>query len=407
MKSKLQWLVKGGVSSPCGFRASGIHAGIKKKNNARDMALLLSDTPAVAAGVFTLNEVKAAPVLYCKRRLTRKRNMRAVVVNSGCANACTGERGMRDAERTAELAAQALNVDAASILVCSTGTIGKKLPMPAIERGLPMAVSALSNKGGHDAALAIMTTDTRPKEVAVRIMVNGRPVTIGGMAKGAGMIHPNMATLLAFITTDAAVQQAAIATCLKAAADHSFNCISVDGDQSTNDTLLMLANGVAGNRPLGPGHKEWKSFCKAVEEVCLKLALMIVRDGEGATKLVTLRIKGAPDARQARAAAFAVANSLLVKTSWFGADPNWGRVLAALGRSGCKFKPDRVEIRYNDLLTVSKGQPTDYAEKDLHDLIIRPEFTISANLNAGKADFTAYTCDCSEEYVRINASYMT
>lgn len=407
MKSKLQWLDSGGVASPAGFRASGVHSGIKKKAGAMDLAMLVSDKPAAAAGVFTLNLVKAAPVLFCKRRLAGKKKIRAVVINSGCANACTGARGLSDAGRTAALAARALDLDPDSVLVCSTGTIGKKLPMAAIEQGLPKAASALSERGGHDAARAIMTTDTRPKEAAARIVVNGRTVTIGGMAKGAGMIHPNMATLLAFVTTDAAVAPSALGRCLKAAADRSFNCISVDGDQSTNDTLILLANGAAGNRPLGPGHPAWNAFCRAVGEVCRKLALMIVRDGEGATKAVTIRIKGAPDERQARAAAFAVANSLLVKTSWFGADPNWGRVLAALGRSGCKFRPDRVDILYEDLLAVSRGQPAAYRESALHALISRPEFTITANLRAGAAEFTAYTCDCSEEYVRINASYMT
>lgn len=407
MKSKMQWLKEGGVTSALGFRAAGVHSGIKKKKDALDLALLVSDTPADAAGVFTLNEVKAAPVLFCKQRLAGRNKIRALVVNSGCANACTGARGLRDAGQTARIAAAALNLDAASVLVCSTGTIGKKLPMSAIEQGLPAAAAALSSRGGCVAARAIMTTDTRPKEAAARIVVDGRPVTIGGMAKGAGMIHPNMATMLAFITTDAAVAPSALGPCLKAAADRSFNCISVDGDQSTNDTLLLLANGAAGNRPLGPKHAAWNSFRGAVAEVCLKLALMIVRDGEGATKMVTIKIKGAPDARQARAAAFTVANSLLVKTSWFGADPNWGRVLAAIGRSGCRFNKDRVDIRYGDLLAVARGQPADYKESDLHALISKPEFTICANLHAGASEFTAYTCDTSEEYVRINASYMT
>jgi glutamate N-acetyltransferase/amino-acid N-acetyltransferase len=357
--------------------------------------------------MFTTNRVQAAPVKVCRERLRGRRAM-AVVINSGSANACTGRQGMADAKRMARLAAVALGVPEAAVFPCSTGTIGKPLPMDRIARGVPQAAAALSEEGGEAAARAIMTTDTAPKQAAVEVRIDGRPVRIGGMAKGAGMIEPNMATLLAFLTTDATVEPRALRTCLRGAVGESFNRISVDGDTSTNDTVLFLANGLAGNRALSPAHREWKPFCAAVREVSRLLAMKIVDDGEGATKFVVVTVKGARTGPDARRAARAVARSLLVKTSWYGGDPNWGRVIAAVGYSGAAVEAERIEIRFNGKLAVQGGRKAPrFALKELERILKQRAFSITIDLHLGRGTDTVYTCDCSEEYVRINSAYLT
>lgn len=397
--------IKGGVTAPRGFKAVGVHAGIKAEK--LDMALLASDVPAVSAGVFTTNRVQAAPVKVC-REVLRRGVARAVVVNSGSANACTGVQGMKDARQMGRLAAKALGVSPATVFTCSTGTIGKPLPMEKIARGITMAAAVLSPEGGQLAAKAIMTTDTVDKQAAVELTIDGKQVRVGGMAKGSGMIAPNMATMLCFMTTDAAVTRAALQTCLSEVADVSFNRITVDGDCSTNDTVLFLANGVAGNRSLRPGHKDWARFVEAVRTVALDLARQIVRDGEGATKFVTVTVKGATTEADADRAARAVANSLLVKTSWFGMDPNWGRVIAAIGYSGAKVNTDRVDISFDGVAAVKGGRKAPgFALEQLEEVLRRPAFEIVANLRLGRGEATVYTCDCSYEYVKINASYLT
>ncbi len=398
--------LEGGITAPCGFDACGVQAGIKYKNR-RDLALIFSREPASAAGVFTSNAVKAAPVLLCRRRLLRRPMARAIIVNSGNANACTGSEGSRNCERMASLTANALNLHKNDVLVCSTGTIGIPLPMSAIERAIPKAAKALSNSGGHDAARAIMTTDTKPKQIALRFRAANAEITIGAMAKGAGMIAPNMATMLVFITTDAAVPPKALQSALVGAVNASFNRITVDGDQSTNDTVLMLANGRSGADPLQPGHPAWNLFCNALNHVTRELAFAVVRDGEGASKFVTVHAEGARTQADARAVCFAVANSLLVKTSWFGADPNWGRIMAAIGYSGAKIRPEKVAVKFNGLLAVRDGQPTAATRASLRAEYLKPEIRIDMTLGMGRGSFEAYTCDCSESYVRINASYMT
>lgn len=396
--------VKGGVTAPQGFQAAGVQAGIKKDR--KDMALIVSAGPSAIAGVFTLNRVQAAPVQFCRKQLAG-RKATAIIVNSGNANACTGRQGLRDAATMAHLTARALKLNPQTVFVCSTGTIGRPLPMTTIRRGIGRAAAALAPDGGADAARAIMTTDTRPKQAAVRLAIDGRMVTIGGMAKGAGMIHPQMATLLVFLTTDARVAPAALQQALTTAVNQSFNCISVDGDQSTNDTVLLMANGLAGNRPLQPAHPAWQRFGTALNDVTRQLAQMIVRDGEGATKFVTLTVKGAPNPAAARRVAQAVANSLLVKTSWFGADPNWGRVICAVGYAGVAVKPDRIDIAYNGHRVVAGGRPAGFDPGALHRILVRPEFSLEINLHLGRASTTIYTCDCSHQYVTINAAYMT
>ncbi|MBU0715429.1 MAG: bifunctional glutamate N-acetyltransferase/amino-acid acetyltransferase ArgJ [Verrucomicrobia bacterium] len=402
----------GGITSPRGFQASGVAAGIK--SDKRDMALLVSDTPAVIAGVFTTNRVQAAPVLLCRERLAA-RQARAIIINSGNANACTGTDGMRDARRMTQLTADLLQLAEPAVFVCSTGTIGRPLPMDKIEAGIRLAVKALAPAGagaanaagGADAATAIMTTDTKPKQIAAEVEIDGKLVTLGGMAKGAGMIHPNMATLLVFLTTDAAVEAVALQDCLATAVDRSFNRISVDGDRSTNDTVLFLANGAAQNATLDRRHPRWKAFCAAVNALTGELARQIVKDGEGATKLVTVTVRSAPGKRAAEKVARAVANSLLVKTSWFGADPNWGRVICAVGYAGVPVNPDQIDIAYNGQFAVRGGQPVGLAPEILHAIIAKPEFGIEIDLHLGRSTYTMTTCDCSDTYVHINASYMT
>lgn len=397
--------IEGGVTAPKGYRAAGVQAGIKYPKP--DMAMLLSDKPAVVAGTFTRNKIQGAHVKLCRERLIA-RKAQAIVVNSGCANACVGPQGLQDAMKMAKIAASSLNIDEKLVFVCSTGTIGIPMPMDKIEKGIVDAAKVLSVDGGTAAARAIMTTDTVDKQFAVECKISGVSVRIGGMAKGAGMIEPNMATMLAFMTTDAAVEPKSLQTCLSDAVAESFNRISIDGDQSCNDTVLFMANGAAGNKMLDSNDPEWSIFCDAVHVVAKELALKIVRDGEGATKFVTVTVSGAVSKTQARMAARAIANSLLVKTSWFGGDPNWGRIIDAVGYSGAEVIEDQVNISFDQLMVVKGGRKSpDIAIKDLESVIARKSFEIDVNLNLGKGRDTVYTCDCSVDYVKINAEYMT
>lgn len=392
------------VILPLGFRAAGIAAGLKRSGK-RDMMLVVSDGPAACAGVFTTNQVKAAPVVL-DQDVVRRRTARAIVVNSGNANACTGARGMRDAQTMAVLTAQLLKISPEDVLVCSTGAIGKPMPMNTVKAGLRLLPPALSPDGGEAAAEAIMTTDTRRKTATVTLPVDGKTVTLTAFAKGAGMIEPNMATMLGFFLTDAAVEPHALQHALKQAVDASFNRISVDGDMSTNDTCLLLANGAAGNKPLHAGHKAWPRFTAALQVVALDLAKRIARDGEGASKLITVRVRGARSDAEADAAARAVANSMLVKTCWNGDYPNWGRIMDALGYSPAKVDERKVDLFYDKLAAVRKGVATKTTVKALSAVQKQERFTITADLHLGKGESEVYTCDCSEEYVRINVDYI-
>jgi len=397
--------IDGGVTAPLGYRACGVHAGLKASKP--DLALIVSEQMASVAGTFTTNRVQAAPVRLCRTRLAGRRAS-AVVVNSGSANACTGPRGMTDAEKTAEITGELCGVDPAHVFVCSTGTIGKPLHMAKIESGIRQASACLEPDGGGDAARAIMTTDTVPKEYAVEITIDDVPVRLGGMAKGAGMIEPDMATMLAFLTTDADVDADALQRCLTAAVGDSFNRITVDGDQSTNDTVLFLANGMAGNKVLNARHAEWSTFEEAVKEVATQLAMKIVKDGEGATKFVAVTVAGAASPEDAHLAARAVANSALVKTAWFGGDPNWGRIIAAVGYSGAEVDDQKVDISFDGVAAIRNGcQCPDVSLADLAAIISRKSFSVKVELHQGSASDTVYTCDLSHEYVRINAEYMT
>lgn len=405
MSDEILRAVDGGVTAAKGFLAAGLPSGIKKRGGP-DLALIATDSTASIAAVFTKNRIQGATVRLCRERLGA-RVARAVIVNSGNANACTGPGGLEDARRMGKITADELGVDESEVFVCSTGVIGVPLPMDCLETGIPQAVALLAPDGGGMAARAIMTTDTRPKEVAVSFPVGGTTVTLGGMAKGAGMIEPNMATMLAFLTTDAAVEGAFLQECLSDAVSDSFNRITVDGDQSCNDTVLLLANGNSGSPVLDAGHPDADLFRKAVAHVALRLAWSIVEDGEGATKFVTVRVEGAATARDAKAAARRVANSLLVKTSWFGCDPNWGRVIDAVGHSGVELVEERISITYDDVVAVSGGMAAPTPLADLEAVLARDRFTVNIDLDVGDGTAVVYTCDCSEEYVRINSDYTT
>ena len=386
---------------PSGFRAAGIIAGLKKSRKP-DMALVFSDRPAALAGTFTTNQVKAATVRLDSERVAAVGVARGVVVNSGQANACTGKNGLRNAKAMAAHAAQQFGVPAEQFLVCSTGRIGVPLRMDIILPGIEKLAQSVVPGGGEAAARGIMTTDTRPKRFTVVFKASGRTCRFTGIAKGAGMIQPCMATMLAFLLTDAKVDRRAMQKALKAAVDKSFNRISVDADQSTNDTVLLLANGCAGNATLKPGHPDWPAFVAALEGVTFRLAMAMVRDGEGAQKLVTVRVQGARTPADAEAAARSVANSFLVKTSWVGSYPNWGRIMDALGYSAARVDENKVEIRYDRLLAAKNGLKAGASIAQLSKVAAQKEFTITIDLHLGRHAATVYSCDCTEEYVKIN-----
>ena len=393
----------GGVTAPRGFLADGLYCGIRKAK--KDLALIVSQAPATVAAVFTQNKTQAAPVLVDKMQLKRATTCSAVLVNSGNANACTGERGLNDAWSMVRKTAQALGIPEEHVWVYSTGVIGQHLPMDKIDSGIRQLAVQLSRSGGHRAAEAIMTTDTFPKQYAVRFALGSSEVTVGGMAKGSGMIAPNMATMLAFITTDASVPPQLLQLALRRANERSFNRISVDGDMSTNDMVLILANGLAGNDPLTVDSEAFTAFSDALEHVLVTLAKMIARDGEGATKLVEISVTGAAVEEQAVRAARSVANSNLVKTAIHGADANWGRIMAALGSSGIDFKPEAVEIAFNDLPVLKQNFVIVLNEERAREVLSQDTITVRVNLNQGPASARFWTCDLTKQYVHINASY--
>ena len=398
--------IEGGVTAARGFRACGVAAGIKYPNR-KDVALLVADAPAAVAALYTTNKVEAAPVQIDRER-TRLGHAQAVIVNSGCANACTGETGLKNAREMARVTAEALGIAEELVLVCSTGVIGVNLPMDRIEAGAKKAAGSLSREGSHDAACAIMTTDTVDKQVAVELDIDGKTVCIGGMCKGSGMIEPNMATMLGFLTTDAAVHPKALDLALREAVEVSFNRVVVDGDRSTNDTVILMASGVAGNQMLTPYHPQWQYFVDALTTVCLELGKKMVLDGEGATKFVTVLVKGARTVEDAQKAARAVSKSALVKTSWFGIDPNWGRVIAAVGYSGAEVDDQKAQIYYGDICAYDQGRVADKALlKAMQDVMRKRAFDVTVNLNLGVGEDTVYTCDFSYDYVKINAEYTT
>lgn len=399
------WVAGGGATSAKGWRAAAFAAGLKAGRD--DMALLFSDLPCECAALFTSNRMPAAPVQY-DRPIAAKGKCRAVIVNVGCANACTGPTGLADAAETGRVAAEAAGIPAGEMLVCSTGTIGRRLALERVLAGARSLPSLLDREGGARAARAIMTTDTVPKQAAAEFELRGRKYTVGGMCKGSGMICPNLATTLIFVTTDAPVGRAALRLALKAAAARSFNRITVDGDQSTNDTMVLFANGAAGGRELAPGAPGWKRFEETVCAVALSLARQIVRDGEGASKFVTVAVEGAATAADALAGCRAVANSPLFKAACYGGDPNWGRVICAIGNSGAKCAELSTRIWFDDVCVFDRGRIASDAENArLAEIMHRRAFEVRIDLGMGKCADAVYTSDLTHEYVNINADYTT
>lgn len=393
----------GGITTPQGFRAGGIYCGIRKAK--KDIALIVSQVPATVAAVFTVNKTLAAPLVVDKLQLQRSSVCSALVINSGNANACTGERGLNDAWEMVRTTSVALSLPEEQVLVSSTGVIGQYLPMDKVVSGIRLLAPALDKNGNRDAAEAIMTTDTYSKETAVQFSLGKSLVTIGAMAKGSGMIAPNMATMLAFITSDIRISRALLQKALTRANNRSFNRITVDGDMSTNDMAVVLANGMADNEPFGEHSEEFHLFCAALEYVMIKLAKMIARDGEGATKLIEIYVKGARTEEEAAQAARAIANSNLVKTAIHGCDANWGRVMAAVGYSGIEMNPEQIEIRFNDLPILNKHYEIVLDEEKAKSALAREQVLLTVDLNQGSQSARFWTCDLTKEYVHINASY--
>ena len=396
--------VKGGVTAAQGFLAGAVFAGIKASNKGcEDLALVASEVPATAAGVFTTNRVKAAPVRVSKAHLKAK-FARAVLLNSGNANACTGPCGIAAAKALAAGTAEVLGCATGQILVCSTGRIGVALPLEKMKAKLPDLAARISAKGGLSAAKAIMTSDSFAKEYALEVRAPGGTFRIGGMAKGAGMINPNMATMLCIVTTDAKISKGTLQNALHHAGERTFNRITVDGDMSTNDTVLALANGAAGGVSIKTGTTDYALFLEALNEVCLKLAHMIIEDGEGVSKFVTVQVRGASSLQAARKVAEAVANSTLVKCAWAGNDPNWGRILDAAGYCGVRIREELVDIYYDGVAAVRGGTAASTPKEKLVAAVTPRKFTVTIDLHQGKAFYTVYTTDLTEKYVELNLS---
>ncbi len=409
--------ISGGVAAPLGFWAVGVQAGIKQKDK-YDLAVILSEHLADSAGVYTRNRVKAHPLLLTQAHL-KNGKAQAIVVNSGNANACVGEKGDQAAVIMAESTAQELGISQEDVIVASTGVIGVELPVNPVRAGIKEASDRLNShlkekenqrekdwriEQAHQAALAIMTTDTVEKELAYELKLSQGTVRIGAIAKGSGMIHPNMGTMLGFITTDAQVPADRLQTLLTQAVDESFNMVTVDGDTSTNDMVVILANGASGVAPEG---EDWASFSQLIHQVCIDLAKAIARDGEGATKFLEVVVEGATDLMQARKIAKSICGSSLVKTAMFGEDANWGRILAAAGYSGAEFDPDKTDVYLGHLLMAEHGQGLDFSEEEAKQVLQHREIQVRVNLNEGRERAVAWGCDLSHGYVEINGSYRT
>ena len=405
MVADVQLVDGGNVTAPKRFLAGAAYAGMKTyREDKLDLGILMSQDPCTSAGMFTTNQIKS-PSLVLTRETLKKGKARAVVVNSGIANACVGEQGMRDAQETVAVVAKHLELQPDEVLICSTGIIGVELPMALIRAAVPKI--QLSPDGGHDLARAILTTDNHPKETAVSFKVDGKTVTIGGVIKGSGMIHPNMATMLVFITTDAAVEQGFLAHSLKAAVDETFNMATVDGDTSTNDTVLLFANGAAGTAPIDAASPAAADFQDALHRVCTHLTREMMRDAEGGQKIFSVTVRGARSREDAGKAARTVAGSSLVKTAVHGNDPNWGRVVAALGRSGATVVGEKIALYINDVCILEEGRPIPFFKDAIIAMMNNPEVSFGIHLNMGNGEATAWGCDLSEEYVTFNSAYTT
>lgn len=402
--------IKGGITSPKGFMAAGVAAGIKKENH-KDMAMIYSEIPCETAGTFTTNIVQAAPVKWDKERVYSKAKAQVVVINSGVANACTGEEGMKYCKQTAVKTVEVLNVLEESVLVASTGVIGKQLPMERLEKGIELLVPELkaTEEAGNIAAQAIMTTDTCPKEVAVELEIAGKTVTIGGMCKGSGMIHPNMCTMLGFVTTDVAITKELLQEALSEVVKDTYNMVSVDGDTSTNDTVLLMANGMAENPVITEKDESYQEFLEGLMYVNTVLAKKIAGDGEGATALFEVKVINAESKEQAVTLSKSIVTSSLTKAAIYGHDANWGRILCAMGYSGAQFDPEKVDLYFESkvgkLKIIEDGVATDYSEEEATKILSQEEVTAIADIKMGEAAATAWGCDLTYDYVKINADY--
>ena len=401
--------IEGGVNAPVGFSAMGVHAGIKKAK--RDMAMIFSRTPCVAAGTFTTNVVKAAPVIYDRDTIYENDYAQAIVINSGVANACTGEEGMAYCKEMAAATATALEINPTDVLVASTGVIGQQLPMDKIKSGIDMLAFSLdsSEEGAHLAAEAIMTTDTMPKEIAFEFRVAGKQCKIGGMCKGSGMIHPNMCTMLSFITTDVSISKELLYEALSENIKDTYNMVSVDGDTSTNDTVLLLANGMAENKTIDEKNDDYYAFVEALNAVNTHLSKCIAGDGEGATALLEVKVNNANTKEEAVTLAKSVCTSSLVKTAIAGHDANWGRIMCALGYAGVDFDPEKVDIEFHSkagrIEIVHDGISTGYSEDKATEILSEEAVTLIINMHQGEANTTAWGCDLTHDYISINADY--
>jgi glutamate N-acetyltransferase / amino-acid N-acetyltransferase len=394
--------IGGGITAPRGFRAAAVRCGIKGGTSEKtDLGLIISDFPAVAAATFTSNKIKAAPVRVSAAHL-RAPDTRAIIANSGNANACTGSTGIQNAKKMAQAVARQLGFRERQVLVCSTGRIGRPLPIERIEAAIPGLVEGLSAKGSEDAAKAIMTSDTFHKEIAVELRLRGKSVRIGGIAKGAGMINPDMATMLCFITTDASISKRDLQKITSGSVEQSFNCITIDGDMSTNDTAICLANGQAGGALIEQDNEEYGRFTEGLNFVTRQLARMIVEDGEGVTKFVEVHVKGATTYQDARKAAEAVARSALVKCAWYGEDPNWGRVMDAVGYSSAKVREEMIDIFFDGAVAAQHGMASGTPEETLKEVLGNEKFTVTIDLHLGSAEYKVFTTDLTPEYVKFN-----
>lgn len=396
-------MTKNGITAPMGFRASGVACGLKK-NGQNDLAMVVSDTIAQAAGIFTTNKVKGHSLQWSKNQIQRGL-AKAVVINSGCANACVGPQGDDDALAMATFTSGLVGCHPEEVMLGSTGVIGFRLDMKKINQGISMAYDALSDEGGHQASRAIMTTDTFPKEASTTLTLEGKTITIGGMAKGSGMIHPNMATMISVLTTDAAISQELLDKALRTVADSSFNRVSVDGDTSVCDKVLILANGMAENTPITEEGPAYQTFVKALLGVCVSLSKMLAKDGEGATKLIEIRAIHLRSREDSHLILNAIAKSPLVKTAFFGQDANWGRIFTAAGYSGAEFDPDKVDIYLGDLLVCKNGVALSFDEKKALDILKKEEVLVTLDFKDGDIKDRIWTCDFSFDYVKINGSY--
>lgn len=405
-KLEINKIVGGSVASPKGYKATGLHCGIRKQK--KDLGILLSEVPAVTAGVYTTNNFQAAPLLVTKESLATSITQRAIIVNSGNANAFTGKQGLEDAYTMRNEVSKHFNLSQNDVLVASTGVIGEKLPMQVILDGISALPKQINDQaGGESFGEAIMTTDTIIKSLAVEVEIEGKKVTIGGTAKGSGMIHPNMATMLAFISTDVNINQDTLQRLLRNVTDQTFNMITVDGDTSTNDMVLVMANGLAGTTPLDENHAEWPVFYQGFSYVAENLAKLIAKDGEGATKLITVNVEGATSKEMAATIAKKIVGSNLVKTAVFGADGNWGRIVMAIGNSGYSIDEKGLDIAIGNVMVVQQGEPLIYDEGKVTKTLMEHEVKISVNLHLGEWSATAWGCDLSYDYVKINSAYRT